>query len=157
MNELDRVENEQLVEFLPVLSGELRAAGFKAIGAGAGIDDNGQMALVGPAIEALNRPVDRSLIRGLESFRRKRNATAVSGRIAGQKELHPRSFGQIKQRLHVANSFLFAGQSAHNARDTRRIIDRVGAGIERERQRPAARHRHRIAPVPEGSVEQLAR
>jgi hypothetical protein len=41
---LDGIENLQFVEFLLILRGELRAAGFEAVGAGAGVENDGQMA-----------------------------------------------------------------------------------------------------------------
>ena len=40
---LDGIEDQELIESLLVLDGELRAAGFQAVGAGAGVDDDGQV------------------------------------------------------------------------------------------------------------------
>src|SRR5271165_6182217 len=69
MHELDGVKELHAVEVLLVLFGQVAARGSEAIGAGAGVNHDGQLPFLRPSPAALDRSVDCDGMRPAESLR----------------------------------------------------------------------------------------
>src|SRR5581483_5080583 len=83
VHELYGIEQPELIETLLVLRRKRRSRRLEAVGAWAGIDHDGQLALLAPAPHALNSRVHSHGVRLAEALRGKRCAAARTLSIVG--------------------------------------------------------------------------